>query len=109
VHKDDLAANPSGPRGSAQPTEAVDAVDVVLFTPLEVANPACDRLAAALDDPDHPYKPARPPMVLGHTLDRDPVYTFVRPTRAKNVPGYGRDLSLSTWLARGSDRSPLRK
>jgi hypothetical protein len=102
---DSLKAIPAGPRHSqTQPVTMAKELDVVLFTPLEVANAACDRLAAALDDPKHPYKPRRPPMVLGHALDRD-TYTFVRPTRAKNnlLPDYGRTPSLSSWLAQGSD------
>lgn len=104
---DSLTHVPCGPRaGTVHPLQAVKAVDVVVFTPLDVANAACDRLAAAIADDDHPYTPAKPPMVLGHTLDRDTqTYTFVRPTRAMNdlLPDYGRDPSLSKWLARGSD------
>lgn len=113
---DDLAAQllrydllprvPSEPRGSQRPMQDVKDIDVVVFTPLNVANAACDRLAAAIDDDGHTYTPRKPPMVLGYTLDRDTqTYTFVRPTRAKNqlLEVYGRDPSLSKWLETGND------
>jgi hypothetical protein len=84
----------------------VGEVDVVLFCPDDVANAACDRLAAAMDDDQHPYAPRRPPMVLSYSFDPDKgAYTFLRPSRAKNdlLPDHGRDPSLSSWLRGNSD------
>ncbi len=81
-------------------------IGVLVFVPIAVANAACDRLAAAIKDPDHPYSPAKPPMVLGYTLEPGTqAYTFVRPTRAMNdlLADHGRDPSLSKWLEEGSD------
>jgi hypothetical protein len=97
----------AGPKsGSQQPMRQVSEVDVLLFSPADVANYACDRLAAAIDDNGHPYSPHRPPMVLAYSFDPDQgSYTFNRPTRAKNdlLPDHGRNPSLSIWLAGASD------
>lgn len=92
--------------GSQRPMQQVREVDVLLFSPADVANAACDRLAAAIDNNSHPYSPLRPPMVLSYSFDPDQgAYTFQRPTRAKNdlLPDYGRDPSLTTWLQGASD------
>ena len=97
----------SGPTaGSQRPMQQAAAVDVTLFCPDRVANAACDRLANAIADAEHFYKPSRPPMVLAYGFDADHgTYTFTRPTRAQNdlLPDYGRRPSLSTWLAGSAD------
>jgi hypothetical protein len=103
-----LTRVPSAPRtaGGQQPLQAVKAVDVVLITPLDVMNAACDRLAGLVDDDDHPFKPDPRPMVLGWGYDAaEEKYTFVRPDRAGNplVRDHSRSPGLGSWLAEGSD------
>ncbi len=101
---DSLTNVPSAARTGVE--QSVRKIDVLVFVPIDVANATCDRLAAAIGDTNHPYSPAKPPMVLGYTLEPGTQeYTFVRPTRAMNdlLADYGRDPSLSKWLARGSD------
>ena len=98
---------PAGPAtGGAAALQAVTAVDVVLLTPVDVMNAACDRLRQLIDNEDHPYQPTHPPMVLGWSFDSDlQEYTFVRPDRAGNpvIRDHGRSPSLGSWLSQGSD------
>jgi hypothetical protein len=98
---------PAGPAGSGPVRlEAVQDVDVVIVTPLDVMNATCDRLRGLIDDDGHPYNPAEQPMVLGWSFDSDrQEYTFVRPDRAGNpvVRDHGRSPGLGAWLSEGSD------
>lgn len=103
---DSVTHVPAGPPPSASPLQVVAAIDVVVITPLDVMNAACDRLAALIADETHPYKPSQPPMVLGWGYDTaEQKYTFVRPQRAGNavVRDHGRSPSLGGWLSEGSD------
>lgn len=104
----DLKEVPSDPRDEHghQPTQDVTAVDVLLITPLDVMNPAADKLAALIEDGDHPFNPDPGPTVLGWGYDAaSEKYTFVRPDRASNpkIRDHGRSPSLRSWLEEGSD------
>lgn len=105
---DTLTELPSGPvdANGGHPTAAVTAVDVIVFAPMAGVNAACDDLAKLLDDPDHPYQPQHPPMVLSYSQHADEgSYTFQRPVRGRNemVRDHGRDPSLGLWLAKNHD------
>lgn len=104
---DQLREGPcGGMKGGGHHLCPVKAVDVLLLMPDDVANAACDRIAGAIEDKNHPYFPSRRPSILAWSFDPDSgAYTFKYDDRAGNPRPPARDRSpgLEEWLKTNAD------
>lgn len=84
-------------------------VDVIQFVPMELGPDALDRIIKdRLLNPDHPYKPAKPPCIVQFSRDPDK-YMFQRINDPSNgtLPGYGRDPNLGERIRQLNVRAGL--
>lgn len=80
----------------------VDVTDVTVlqFVPMDVGPDAVDRIIhARLLDPDHPYKPSKPPCIVQFGRDPDR-YMFQRIADPENgqIDGHGREPNIGDWI-----------
>lgn len=89
------------PGADGQLVEVI-AVDVLLFVPHSEANSAVARMAAAIDNEDHPYSPSRFPSVFAWSFEATKtryVFTLAGGDQNQRPRGHGRDPSLESWMS----------
>jgi hypothetical protein len=97
-------------QGADGASVAASAVDVILFVPQGEANAAVARIAAAMEDPAHPYSPTRFPTVFGWSFERERtryVFSLARGEVNPRPRGHGRPHSLEKWMSEGSNPDTL--
>ncbi|MGH2845003.1 MAG: hypothetical protein ACRDL0_03100 [Thermoleophilaceae bacterium] len=102
---DALRQVPAGPPDAGALADVED-LDVVVFMPHRVANAGAARLAEAMADPDHFYKPRHQPVIIGWSYDAtEDSYTFTRDAAAGNPRprDHARVVGLGSWLEKGYD------
>lgn len=80
----------------------VTTVDVLLFVPHSEANSAVARMAAAIEDEDHPYSPSRFPSVFAWSFEATKtryVFTLAGGQQNQRPRGHGRNPSLESWMS----------
>jgi hypothetical protein len=80
----------------------VEALDVIVFVPHGEANAAVARLADAVSDAEHFYKPSRFPSVFGWSFERERnryIFSLARGDENNRPRGHGREETLEKWMA----------